>query len=194
MRPYLSAIILSSALFLGGCAKWDSTGISFPPGSTGRAILYGSEYSAAVGRDNAVCVQGAKTASAASFNAALNVVKEVEAGGGAGQTIVVLDPANPQTTYANNAFFSICQLAINSYVNRDGTPADHALTGDQIITLFAKASDTAVKISNTQSDLTKVVSPELVDFVQAVLAKNNVSKSKDEIESELTEALESDEP
>ncbi|MEP3142905.1 hypothetical protein [Qipengyuania citrea] len=174
------------ALPLAGCASWNSTGISYQPGSTGRAILYNSEYSAAVGRDNALCVEGAKTASAATFNAALDVVQEVKGGLGYGETIVVLNPANPQTTYANNAYFSICQIAINSYVDSKGDPSDNALTGAQIIQLFVKASDTAVKIANTQSSTASATSPELVEFIKTVLAENGVVKSEEEIVAELT--------
>lgn len=185
-----TVIVSVLALSLSGCAKWDSTGISYKKGSTGRALLYSSDYAAAVGRDNALCVQGAKTASAGTFNAALDIAREVKAGGGFGESVVVLNPANPQTTYANNAYFSVCQLAMNSYVNSDGKPSNNALSGEQIITLFAKASDTAIRISNSQSSLSNVSSPALVDFVQKVLAENNVEKSTEEITNELQQAME----
>lgn len=190
MKLVIIPFLALAACSISGCAKWDSTGISYTEGSSGRAILYSSEYSAAVGRDNAFCVEGAKTASAATYNAALDVIKEVKGGISSGETIVVLNPANPQTTYASNAYFSICQLAINSYVDQDGESSSKSLSGEQVIEMFVKASDTAVKIANTQSNTQSVTSPELVDFVKAILAQNDVVMSEDEIVAEFEELSE----
>lgn len=190
-----SCLKLATVAVLGfsvtGCAYLGTTSRSYEAGSTGRLFVWDSEYAAGVGRDNAMCVQGAQTASANSFNAAIDVVEEISAGGGFGQSVIVLNPASPQTTYANNAYFSICQLAMNSSgPAAKGEIPKSQLTGAQIVTMFGIASATAVQISNAPTQPESYASPQLVNYVQTVLRANNIEMSEEEISEGIQQAAE----
>ncbi|MEL6238874.1 MAG: hypothetical protein AAFQ90_09820 [Pseudomonadota bacterium] len=165
-----------------GCAYLNTTSRSYPDGSSGRLFVWDSEYAAGVGRDNAMCVQGAQTASANSFNAAVELADKLKAGGGLKQSVIVLNPASPQTTYASNAYFAICQLAMNaSQPATDTSAAKNLLSGDQIVSMFGVASATAVQISNTATQPQSFASPQLVNFVQSVLRSKDIEMTDEEV-------------
>lgn len=205
MKRLQTAIILC-ALLTTGCSTFSRVSTeSYPAGSTGRIFVWDSEDMAGVGRDDSMCVQGALTASAAAFNAAAKVAGEVDVGGGFSEKVVIINPASPQTTYASAAYFAICQLVMNSNApeeveiittkNESGNtmrkiikPNATALTGSQIVTMFAKASDSAVRISTSSQQNDPFSAPELVNYVQLVLAKSNIIKDADEIEEDLKDA------
>lgn len=177
----LGALFLSAAA-LSGCAYLNTTARSYPQGATGRLFVWDSDYAAGVGRDNAMCVQGAQTATSTSANVAIDLVNRARAGGGFGQSVVILNPSSPQTTYANNAYFAICQLAMNA--NSPGIEVDDGaplLSGDQIVAMFGVASATAVQISNSPAATQSVASPQLVNFVQSVLRSNQIEMTDEEV-------------
>ena len=192
MNSYLKlATVTLLGMSVTGCAYLGTTSRSYGEGSTGRLFVWDSEYAAGVGRDNAMCVQGAQTASANSFNAAVDVVEEISGGGGFGQSVIVLNPASPQTTYANNAYFAICQLAMNSSrPTAEGETPTSQLTGNQIVTMFGIASATAVQISNSPTQPQSYASPQLVNYVQTVLRANNIEMSEEEISEGIQQAAE----
>jgi len=192
MNLYLKlATVLMMGMSMTGCAYLGTTSRSYEAGSTGRLFVWDSKNSAGVGRDNAMCVQGAQTASANSFNAAVDIAEEISGGGGFGQSVIVLNPASPQTTYANNAYFAICQLAMNSSVSSTkGEPATSQLNGEQIVTMFGIASATAVQISNSPTPAQSYASPQLVNYVQSILRANNIEMSEEEISEGIQQAAE----
>jgi hypothetical protein len=115
---------------VAGCAALNTRAISYPPGNGSQLFVWGSQYSAGIGRENGMCAQAATTAraTAASVDAAVNNsvmaalvpalagLSQGEAArvaGGISQSVMLTNATNAQTAYANIAYFYLCQISLN---------------------------------------------------------------------------------
>lgn len=149
------SIVLTTTL--SGCAKLQSTAMSFTEGSTGRVFLWHPDYSAGIGKDDKLCIQGALTARGRSGNADLEVPIEgmtTQAKAKYVEALTKLNPSTAQTTYANNAFFAICQLALN----------EDDITAEHILQMFKITSDTALEITQKTNPNDPITAGELSWF------------------------------
>lgn len=175
---FLLIIILS--IIVTGCAHANSRGLSFQEGATGRLFVWNSEYSAAVGHDNKMCVQGARTAKARSGSLAADVVAELQVGGSYGEKVVVLNPGNAQSTFANGGFFAICQIALNNPDFPDELVAE----------MFKEVALATPKVGLTHAGKTTLDSPEIVNVVKDVLQRNGVTTSDTTLTTQVEDAVE----
>lgn len=176
----LSKIIVVSivASSLGGCAFLSATSRSLGSSNGPQMLVWHPDYSAGVGRNTKLCVQGARTATAQSLNAAIDLASKAKGGLGYGEAVRALNPSNPQVTFASNGYFAICQLAINGYID-----------GSQVKELMRHVTENSLKVNVSASDNTALVSPTVVDAVTKLLGDNGIEVTP-ELEDEITEVVE----
>jgi hypothetical protein len=162
------ALILASlALQLGGCAAMNSRAMSYrnEEGGNQRVFLWGSQYSAGIGSNNGVCAQPATTARTTSAsgeaNAGVALVQALQpaldqlspgeaarVGFGITQSVMLTNATNPQTAYANIAYFYLCQIALN---NKQGLGPDH------IVQMWTEVSRTISTVALTGVEPPRIV-------------------------------------
>lgn len=179
MRYSKIALLAVAAVSLNGCAFMNATYRSLQPNPDGAQMLvWHPDYSAGVGRNSRLCVQGARTATASTLNAAVEIASEGQAGFGYGEAVRALNPSNPQVTFASNAYFAICQLAINQSID----PA-------QVPDLIRYVTEKALEVDTGASEGSVMTGPAVVNAVAAVLEANDVEVTP-ELEEEIAEAVE----
>lgn len=162
----------------------DRSAISYND-STSRLFVWKANYSAGVGSANKICVQGALTdkATTADLAAALETtakVADARAAASFGQTVIALNPSNTQTTYASDAYFALCQIAMNN----------PQLTETQIVSMFNSVGITAIKIDKSAADLKTLSAPEITSVVKDVLTGFGVAATTEAIEDKVEEKIE----
>ncbi len=112
-RKIVSVIAL--ILIAPGCAKINSTGISYANSDAQRLFVWKSNYSAGMGTNNGICAQGALTAFASNTKVNIDIpVLNKPLTAEQANTVALLNSSNNQTTYANISFFYLCQIVLNS--------------------------------------------------------------------------------
>lgn len=183
IKAFLITTISSMALV--GCnttAKPRSISFIDSAPVSSRLYVWNADVSAGVGNKKGTCVQTALTDKAFSANAALDVIKEVNAGAAAAQSILALNPSNTQTTFATTAYFALCQMALNGSISQDETKA-----------LFSEITKEAKSINIASPKLESLDAPTAIDVLKDVLAANSVSLSEttmDQVEDALEKAAE----
>lgn len=163
---------------LGGCAFMNATSRSLGSSDGPQMLVWHPDYSAGVGREGKLCVQGARTATASAYNAAIDIAEQASSGIGYAEAVRSLNPSNPQVTFANNAYFAICQLAINRVIDESVVP--------ELIKYVTKKS---LEVDTDSSEGSVMAAPDVVSIVSEVLNENGIEVSE-EMEKEMTEALE----
>ncbi len=153
MKKIIMVAILSASL--AGCAKWNSTGISYIPPTNARGnelleysdgskpnaqrvILWDSKYSAGISTKDGTCAQGALSVKSGSLSLSADTIGEIaKPEVNASTSALLVNATNGQTSFANISFFYLCQISLN---NED-------LTGDQIVKMWLASNATAQKIS-----------------------------------------------
>jgi hypothetical protein len=167
------------AISMSGCAYMNATYRSLAPNEKGAQMLvWHPDYSAGVGRNDRLCVQGARTATASTLNAAIEIASEGKAGLGYGEAVRALNPSNPQVTFASNAYFAICQLAINDSISPESVPD-----------LIRYVTEKALEVDTDASEGTVMNSPAVVDAIAKVLEDNGIEVTP-EIEEQIADAVE----
>jgi hypothetical protein len=179
---YIISIISCSA-FLNGCAMMDRSSISYND-VTSRLFVWKANYSAGVGSENKICVQGALTdkATTADLAAALETtakVADARAVASFGQAVIALNPSNAQTTYASDAYFALCQLTMN---NPD-------LSTAQIASMFNSIGKTAINIDKSAAELKTLNAPEITSVVKDVLTDFGVAATTEDIKEKVENKL-----
>ena len=160
------ALLLVAAVQLGGCASMNSTAMSYrnQEGGNQRVFLWASQYSAGIGSNGGVCAQpattarsnaasGEVTASAAILEAIAPALRELppgeaaRVGMGVTSSVMLTNATNPQTAYANIAYFYLCQISLN---------AGERFTADQIVQMWSDVSRTIPQISVTAVDTSRM--------------------------------------
>ncbi len=173
MRSIIS--IIGCSVFLNGCAMMDRSSISYN-NETSRLFVWKANYSAGVGSQNKICVQGALTdkATTADLAAALETtakVADARAVASFSRAVIALNPSNTQTTYASDAYFSLCQLAMNN----------PNLSPEQIVSMFNSIGMTATNIDESSAKLDTLSAPEITSVVKDVLTSFGVAATTENI-------------
>jgi hypothetical protein len=171
------SFIIALILIAPGCAKINSTGISFAKTDAQRLFIWKSNYSAGMGTNSGICAQGALTAFATSADFSANLPKQIpptDIGYKQTQAIARINSSNNQTAYANISFFYLCQIMLNSMkktttesIGSDGktkdiiTVIEPSISTDKILEMWKSSNQTATLISQNSEGLGAFVSPNL---------------------------------
>ena len=101
-------------LIMPGCAKINSTAISYPSTDAQRLFIWKSNYSAGMGTNSGICAQGALTAFSSNVTGSIPIKGVLEADVGVTNSVSNINATNNQTAYANISLFYFCQIALNS--------------------------------------------------------------------------------
>lgn len=185
----IAAAICSPVLAIGlsGCAWQHLTSDSYVHGgNTNRVFVWNSDYSAGIGTEHGICAQGALTATARTAALGAQVAdkaKTIDARAAAeyAEAVAALNVSSVQTSYANIAYFYLCQISLN----RTGETSDGRLTGNQIEAMFKAVGESAAKINVGASAPVSISSPQAVAVVKEMFARAGIQKDDEEIEREL---------
>jgi hypothetical protein len=162
MSKYLCCVIV--ILLSTGCAKINSTGISYLKSDAQRVFIWKSNYSAGMGTNRGICAQGALTAMAANTNLKIDPppsVPKLEFTAQLNQAIARINSSNNQTAFANNAYFYLCQISLNSVIvkqetDEHGKPVttwSPALSQDKLLEMWNAIAKAAPMISANATGL-----------------------------------------
>lgn len=166
-------------VFMNGCAMLDRSSISYND-ETSRLFVWKANYSAGVGSKNKICVQGALTDKATSADLAAAIettskIADARVAASFGQAVVALNPSNTQTTYASDAYFALCQIAMNN----------PNLNASQIVSMFNSIGKTATEIDKNAANLKTLDAPEIESIVKDVLANFGISVTTEDIKEQV---------
>lgn len=198
MKLRRTAVILaiSSGLMLSGCARNNLlvnriSAQSYENGQNDytRVFAWDSDFSAGMGDENGMCAQGALTARAVNYGAALNAVAgrpDISANAALqlAEDVMAINATSTQTAYANLGYFFVCQLALNNM----SADTDRQFTTEQVVAMFEHVGETARQINQPASRTSSISARELTAF--RAFAEQNGLDLSDVSDEDLAEAIE----
>jgi uncharacterized protein YceK len=175
MKKILSIIVVTCVV--SGCAKINSTAISYRGADAQRLFVWKSNYSAGMGTNSGICAQGALTALASStdLDAKLPNGKEItDFGVKQTQSIARINSSNNQTAFANISLFYLCQIVLNSRkkttvdeknskgeVTKTTVVYEQGMDFDKIQNMWNASINATKDISKDSAGLDRIDSPSL---------------------------------
>ena len=191
MKLIIIYVLVALAMFASDCAsyypaEWKVGSISYNNSADkmkySRVYVWESDVNAGAGNERGVCVQSALTdsISATKFNAdALEALRTGEIDIETAQNLLQLQPSNTQTTYANTAYFAICQIALNN----------PKISNADLVEMFKQVGQDIRYISVKTSDAQTLNAPALSELVRSNLQARGLPVADEAMDSAVTKAM-----